>query len=52
MLIDEANVIIAGHWRVLAAQRLGIVDLPMCVARGWSEQRNFTYGERTSRATR
>jgi ParB-like chromosome segregation protein Spo0J len=29
ILIDEANVIIAGHGRVLAAEQLGIGDVPV-----------------------
>jgi ParB-like chromosome segregation protein Spo0J len=43
ILVDETNVIIAGHGRVLAAERLGIKDLPVCVARGWSEQKKRAY---------
>jgi hypothetical protein len=43
ILIDERDVIIAGHGRVLAAERLGIKDLPVCVARGWSEQKKRAY---------
>jgi hypothetical protein len=30
ILIDEQDVIIAGHGRVLAAQELGIIDVPCC----------------------
>src|SRR5215472_17938906 len=30
ILIDEQNVIIAGHGRVLAAEQLGIKDVPDC----------------------
>lgn len=37
VLIDEDGGIIAGHGRVLAAQELGIVDVPTIVARGWSD---------------
>ena len=43
ILIDDHDVIIAGHGRVLAAERLGIKDLPVCVARGWSEQKKRAY---------
>jgi ParB-like nuclease domain len=33
ILIDEQDVIIAGHGRVLAAERLSIKDVPVVVAR-------------------
>ena len=36
VLADEAGTIIAGHGRVRAAQRLGLADIPVMVARGWS----------------
>ena len=43
MLIDEDGTIIAGHGRVLAAQRLGIDDVPVMIARGWDEQKRRAY---------
>jgi hypothetical protein len=43
ILIDEANVIIAGHGRLLAAERLGIVDVPVVVAHGWTERQKRAY---------
>jgi hypothetical protein len=43
ILIDEANAIIAGHGRVLAAEQLGIVDVPVVVARGWTEKQKRAY---------
>lgn len=43
VLIDEAGGIIAGHGRVLAAQKLGIVEIPVMVARGWSEAQKRAY---------
>src|SRR5215472_721235 len=43
ILIDEHDVIIAGHGRVLAAQELGIIDVPVVVARGWTEQQKRAY---------
>jgi ParB-like chromosome segregation protein Spo0J len=43
ILIDEAEHIIAGHGRVLAAQTLGIVDVPVVVARGWSQAQKAAY---------
>lgn len=43
VLIDERNVIIAGHGRVLAAQLLGLEEIPVLVARGWSEAQKRAY---------
>lgn len=43
VLIDEADKIIAGHGRVLAAHELGIVDIPVIVARGWTEAQKRAY---------
>lgn len=43
VLIDADGTIIAGHGRVLAAQRLGIDDVPVMIARGWDEQKRRAY---------
>ncbi len=43
MLVDEQSNIIAGHGRVLAAQRLGLDEVPVMVARGWSEAQKRAY---------
>lgn len=43
VLIDEEGVIIAGHCRILAAERLGIKEVPVMVARGWSEGQRRAY---------
>ena len=43
ILIDEANVIIAGHGRVLAAEKVGIGDVPVVIARGWTEKQKRAY---------
>lgn len=43
VLIDEVDGIIAGHGRVLAAQRLGLTDVPVMVAAGWSEAQRRAY---------
>ena len=43
VLIDETDTIIAGHGRVLAAARLGIDEVPVMVARGWSEAQIKAY---------
>ena len=36
VLVDEAGQIIAGHGRVMAARKLGITEVPVMVAAGWS----------------
>src|ERR1700755_3212029 len=43
VLVDEAGVIIAGHGRVLAAQRIGLVEVPVMTARGWTEAQKRSY---------
>jgi ParB-like chromosome segregation protein Spo0J len=43
LLVDEAGTLIAGHGRLLAAQRLGIESVPVMVARGWSEAKRRAY---------
>lgn len=43
VLIDETGSIIAGHGRVLAARRLGINDVPVMVADGWTEAQKRAY---------
>lgn len=43
ILIDEAGEIIAGHGRVLAAQKLGWPSLMVGQARGWNEDEKRAY---------
>jgi DNA modification methylase len=43
VLVDEAGGIIAGHGRVLAAKKLGIGEVPVMVAAGWSEAQKRAY---------
>ena len=43
VLIDEQGTLIAGHGRVLAAQRLGITEVPCMVARDWSDAKRRAY---------
>lgn len=43
VLVDEQNMIVAGHGRVLAAQRLGLGDIPCIRASGWSETKKRAY---------
>jgi DNA modification methylase len=43
ILVDETGNIIAGHGRVMAAQKLGIKDVPCMTAEGWSEAKRRAY---------
>ena len=43
VLIGEDNTIIAGHGRGLAARKLGIAEIPVMVAIGWSEAQKRAY---------
>lgn len=43
VLVDEEGCIIAGHGRVLAARQLGINEVPVMVAAGWSESQKRAY---------
>src|SRR4051812_47194312 len=42
-LVDEEGGLIAGHGRVLAARQLGISDVPVMVAAGWSTAQKKAY---------
>jgi ParB-like chromosome segregation protein Spo0J len=43
VLIDEQGGIIAGHARILAAQKLGLVSVPVMIAIGWPEDKKAAY---------
>lgn len=43
VLVDEDGGLIAGHGRVLAARKLGIADIPVMVAAGWTEAQKRAY---------
>jgi ParB-like chromosome segregation protein Spo0J len=43
VLVDEDGGIIAGHGRVLAAQKLGIDEIPTIVATGWTKAQKAAY---------
>ena len=43
VLADETGQLIAGHGRVLAAQQLGLLDIPVMTADGWSEAQKKAY---------
>jgi ParB-like chromosome segregation protein Spo0J len=43
VLVDESGLLIAGHARVLAARNLGIRDVPVVIATGWSDAQKRAY---------
>lgn len=43
ILADEDGGVIAGHGRIMAARKLGIDDVPVMVATGWSEAQKKAY---------
>ena len=43
VLVDPEGGIIAGHGRILAAQKLGLTDVPVMVANGWSKEQKRAY---------
>jgi ParB-like chromosome segregation protein Spo0J len=43
VLVDEEGNLIAGHGRVLAARLLGVAEVPVVIARGWSEAKKRAY---------
>ena len=43
ILVDEENTLIAGHGRLLAAQKLKLKQVPVMVARGWSDAQRRAY---------
>lgn len=43
VLVDEQGGIIAGHGRTMAANLLGMADVPVVVATGWSEAKKRAY---------
>lgn len=43
ILVAEDGTIIAGHGRILAAKQLDIAEVPVVVAKGWSESQRRAY---------
>ena len=43
ILVDPEGMIIAGHGRVMAARKLGLTDVPVMVATGWSDAQKRAY---------
>jgi ParB-like chromosome segregation protein Spo0J len=51
VLVDEQDLIIAGHGRVEAAKLIGIDTVPVIVARGWTEAQRRAYAIADNRLT-
>lgn len=43
ILVDGSSVIIAGHGRLLAAQRMGMEDVPTVLIEGWTDAQKQAY---------
>ena len=43
ILVDENGSIIAGHARVMAARKLGMIEVPVMIAAGWSDAQRRAY---------
>jgi len=43
VLVDEQGGIIAGHGRTMAARKLGMDEVPVIVARGWTDAQKKAY---------
>lgn len=43
VLVDEKGMLIAGHGRIMAAQKLGIEQVPTMTATGWTEAQKKAY---------
>jgi ParB-like chromosome segregation protein Spo0J len=41
--VGEDGGLIAGHARILAARQLGIAEIPVMVAAGWTEAQKRAY---------
>jgi ParB-like chromosome segregation protein Spo0J len=44
ILVDEDGMVIAGHGRLQAAQKLGLAEVPVMVAKGWTRAQKQAYG--------
>jgi DNA modification methylase len=49
VLVDEDNLMLAGHARVAAAEILGIQEVPVILALGWSDTQKQAYVEADNR---
>ena len=50
-LVDEQGSLIAGHGRVLAARQLGLAEIPVMIAKGWTDAQKRAYALRRQQAS-
>ena len=43
VLVDDTGQIIAGHGRIMAARKLGMAEVPVIVAEGWTDAQKRAY---------
>lgn len=43
VLVDDSGQIIAGHGRIMAARKLGMTEVPVIVAEGWTDAQKRAY---------
>jgi ParB-like chromosome segregation protein Spo0J len=43
ILVDQQGGVIAGHGRLMAARKLGMAEVPVIVAKGWTEAQKRAY---------
>lgn len=43
VLVSEDGTLIAGHGRIMAARKLGLQEVPVMIARGWTEAQRRAY---------
>src|SRR5579871_4131167 len=43
VLVDDEGMIIAGHGRVMAAKKMGLSEVPVMVAHGWTVEQKRAY---------
>jgi DNA modification methylase len=43
ILVDEENSVLAGHGRLQAAQKMGLDEVPVIIATGWSHEQKRAY---------
>lgn len=43
VLVDDSGQIIAGHGRIMAARKLGMVEVPVIIAEGWTDAQKKAY---------
>lgn len=44
LLVDDEGLVLAGHGRLMAARSLKIAEVPVIVARGWTDVQKRAYG--------